>query len=215
MAEQVLGLNRKGSAASFVEHIHPDDRLHFDGCLRNLRPDNPSYAISYRYLRPDGKQVWLESTGTAEFDEAGRTVRIRGLRADITERKRFEEELVEARKAVEQANGAKSAFLAAASHDLRQPLQSLKILQGTLARQIHDSVGRKLIVGIDRSLQTMTDMLTSLLDINRLETGNLRLSTRDFPVSDILSQLTEDFRERATEKGLRWRLVRSGITVHS
>jgi len=61
----------------------------------------------------------------------------------------------------------------------------------------------------------MTDMLTSLLDINQLETGNIRPSTSDFPVSDILDQLTEDFRERATEKGLRWRLVRSRITVHS
>jgi PAS domain S-box-containing protein len=214
-AEQVLGLNRTGTAASFLERVHPDDRVRFNGCVRNLRPGNPSYAISYRYLRPDGQQVWIESTGRAEFDEAGRILRIKGLRADITERKRFEEELVEARKAAEQANRAKSAFLAAASHDLRQPLQTLKILQGTLARQIHDSDARKSIVGIGRSLETMTDMLTSLLDINQLETGNIRPSTSDFPVSDILDQLTEDFRERATEKGLRWRLVRSRITVHS
>jgi len=141
-AEQVLGLNRTGTAASFLERVHPDDRVRFNGCVRNLRPGNPSYAISYRYLRPDGQQVWIESTGRAEFDEAGRILRIKGLRADITERKRFEEELVEARKAAEQANRAKSAFLAAASHDLRQPLQTLKILQGTLARQIHDSDAR-------------------------------------------------------------------------
>jgi PAS domain S-box-containing protein len=214
-AEEILGVSRTGTDASFLERVHEDDRARFSNCVRGLRPDRPSYAISYRYLRPDGQQVWLESTGRAEFDEAGRILRIRGLRTDITERKRFEEQLVEARQAAEQANRAKSAFLAAASHDLRQPLQTLKILQATLARQIHDSDARKSIVSIGRSLETMTDMLTSLLDINQLETGNLRPSTSDFPVSDILDQLTEDFRERATEKGLRWRLVRPRITVHS
>ena len=62
----------------------------------------------------------------------------------------------------------------------------MRILQGTLAQQIHDSAARKSIVGIGRSLETMTDMLTSLLDINQLEAGNLRPSTSDFSVSDIL-----------------------------
>jgi PAS domain S-box-containing protein len=214
-AEQVLGLNRIGTAASFLERVHPDDRVRFNGCVHGLGPGNPSYAISYRYLRPDGHQVWLESAGRAEFDEAGRILRIKGLRTDITERKRFEEELVEARKAAEQANSAKSAFLAAASHDLRQPLQTLKILQGTLARQVHDSVGLKSIVSMGRSLETMTDMLTSLLDLNQLESGNLSPSASDFSVSDIFDQLAADFRERATDKGLRWRLVRSRITVYS
>jgi signal transduction histidine kinase/CheY-like chemotaxis protein len=115
----------------------------------------------------------------------------------------------------EEANRAKSAFLAAVSHDLRQPLQAMKILQGTLAQQIHDSAARKSIVSIGRSLDTMTDMLTSLLDINQLEAGALRPSASVFSVSDILDDLAADFFEHAKEKGLRWRLVRSRIAVHS
>jgi CheY-like chemotaxis protein/nitrogen-specific signal transduction histidine kinase len=131
------------------------------------------------------------------------------------ERKRFEDELVQARKAAEEANLGKSAFLAAASHDLRQPLQVLKILQGTLAQQIQDDAASKSIVSMGRSLATMTDMLTSLLDINRLETGDLRPETTDFSINDVFDALTADFLELATEKGLRWRLVRSRIAVHS
>ena len=214
-AEQLLGPNLGGTGAGFLERVYADDRLRLDACVRNLRPDNPSYAMSYRYLRPDGQQVWIESTGSAKFDEAGQILHIRGLRADITERKRFEEQLVEARKTAEQANRAKSIFLAAASHDLRQPLQAMRILQGTLARQIHDGASRQPIVGIGRSLETMTDMLTSLLDINQLEAGNLRPSTSDFAINDIFDTLAADFSELAAEKGLRWRLVRSGIAVHS
>jgi signal transduction histidine kinase/CheY-like chemotaxis protein len=221
-AEQLLGLNLRGPAASFLERVHTDDRLRINACVRDLSPDNPSYAISYRYLRPDGQRGWFQSNGKAEFDEAGKILRIRGLRVDITERKRSEEELVESRKVAEQAkkaaehaNRAKSAFLAAASHDLRQPLQAMKIFQGTLARQIHDSAASKSIVGIGRSLETMADMLTGLLDINQLETGNLRSSTSNFPINDIFDTLAAEFLEPATEKGLQWRWVRSRIAVHS
>ena len=214
-AAQLLGLNRRSTAASFLDRVHADDRLLVDACVRDLRPDNPSYAVSYRYLRPDGQQMWIESSGRGEFDEEGQILRVRGLRVDVTKHTQIEEQLASARKIAEQANRAKSAFLAAASHDLRQPLQAMKILQGILAQKIHDSAARKSIVSIGRSLETMTDMLTSLLDINQLEAGSLRPSTSDFPLSDILDDLAAEFCEPATEKGLRWRLVRSRITVHS
>jgi len=214
-AAQILGLDRRSPEASFLERLHADDRLLLSAAVRDLCPLKPSYAISYRYVRPDGQQVWLESTGSAVFDEAGQVSHVRGLRADITERKRFEEELVEARKAAEQANHAKSSFLAAASHDLRQPLQAMRVLQGTLAQQIHDPAARRSIVSIGRSLETMTDMLTSLLDINQIEAGHLRPSPSDFPINEIFDALTIDFRDLAGEKGLRWRLVRSRMTVHS
>ena len=97
-AAQLLGLNRRQTAASFLERIHADDRLRVNACVCDLRPDNPSYAISYRYLRPDGQQIWIESTGRAEFDEAGQILRIRGLRVDITKHRQIEEELASGSK---------------------------------------------------------------------------------------------------------------------
>jgi PAS domain S-box-containing protein len=214
-AAKLLGLDRGYTAASFLERIHADDRLRVEACLCDLRPEDPLYTLSYRYVRPDGQQIWIESTGRAEFDEAGQILRVRGLRVDITKHRQIEEELASARKIAEQANRAKSAFLAAASHDLRQPLQAMKILQATLAQQIRDSEARKPIVSIGHSLETMTDMLNSLLDINQLEAGIVRPSISDFPIDDIFDALAADFREPATEKGLRWRLVRSRIALHS
>ena len=59
-AAQLLGLNRRQTAASFLERIHADDRLRVEACVCDLRPNNPLYAISYRYLRPDGQQIWIE-----------------------------------------------------------------------------------------------------------------------------------------------------------
>jgi len=92
-AAQVLGFDahETPTAARFLAHVHPDDRARFRASVRGVRPDNPSYAVTFRFIRPDGREVWLEQTARAEFDAAGRFVRLKGLTLDITARKRAEE----------------------------------------------------------------------------------------------------------------------------
>jgi PAS domain S-box-containing protein len=79
------------TTARFLELIHPDDRARFKAHVKSVRPDKPSYAVEFRVMRPDGQEMWLEETATAEFDAAGKCVRIKGLTLDITERKRADE----------------------------------------------------------------------------------------------------------------------------
>ena len=126
-----------------------------------------------------------------------------------------EVQLQEALRVAKRADRAKSSFLAAASHDLRQPLQTLNLLQGALKRHIQVGEARTLLAGIERSVDVMNDMLTSFLDINRLESGTLSPSMSDFPINNILDSVAADFLVPVEEKGLSWRLVRSGTTVHS
>ena len=92
-AAQVLGFDahETPTAARFLAHVHPDDRARFRASVRGVRPDNPSYAVTFRFIRPDGREVWLEQTARAEFDATGRFVRLKGLTLDITARKRAEE----------------------------------------------------------------------------------------------------------------------------
>jgi PAS domain S-box-containing protein len=75
----------------FLSQVHPDDRDTFRTLIRGLSPGNPSYALTFRFIRPDGRQVWLEETAKGEFDSARRLVRIKGLTRDITERKELED----------------------------------------------------------------------------------------------------------------------------
>ena len=75
----------------FLRRVHPDDRECFKTHVRTLSPDNPSYALNFRFCCPDGRQVWLEETAKGEFDATGRLLRIKGLTRDITERKELEE----------------------------------------------------------------------------------------------------------------------------
>src|SRR4029450_2435538 len=79
------------SAARFLALIHPDDRAHFKAHVRRVRPDNPSYAVTFRLSRSDAQEMWLEETATAEFDADGKCLRIEGLTRDITKSKRAEE----------------------------------------------------------------------------------------------------------------------------
>jgi PAS domain S-box-containing protein len=92
-AAQILGFDGQETptAAQFLAQVHPDDRARFKALVRGVRPDSPSYAVTFRFIRPDGQEVWLEETSRAEFDAAGRFVRLKGLTLDITARKRAEE----------------------------------------------------------------------------------------------------------------------------
>ncbi len=216
-AAQMMGYDPDGPfpAATFLQRIHPDDQERFKAHLHDVSPENPAYIVSFRYLHPNGQEVWFEETARAEFDAAGRVVKVTGLTRDVTERRRAEAELAASRKAVEAADRAKSGFLAAASHDLRQPLQSLTLLGNALKPHLQNAEGRALVGRIERSLDVMKDVLDSLLDINRLETGVLTPSKSNFSVHALFESLAAEFVDPVTERGLEWRLVPSRLAVHS
>jgi signal transduction histidine kinase/CheY-like chemotaxis protein len=126
-----------------------------------------------------------------------------------------EARLQDAWKSAELADRAKSSFLAAASHDLRQPLQTLKLLQAALEPHHASGEARNLVAEIGQSLDTMTSILSSLLDVNRLEAGNLRPSVSEFSLSEIFEPLAQDFVAPVQERGLRLCIVRSELTIRS
>lgn len=144
------------------------------------------------------------------------------LAALFSERRRHEKAILEresrlqeALRAAEFADRSKSSFLAAASHDLRQPLQTMRFLQGALEQRHLDGEGRKLVTGIAHSLDTMSSILSSLLDVNQLESGNLRPTMTDFVLAEIFDSVLVDFSRPIEGKGLKCRVVRSELTVHS
>ena len=102
--------------------------------------------------------------------------------ADITERRQAADALEAAKRQAELANVAKSRFLAAASHDLRQPLQTLVLLQGLLAKTVEgERARRSWSRGCDETLGAMSGMLNTLLDINQIEAGAVRAEMVEFP----------------------------------
>ena len=119
---------------------------------------------------------------------------------------REEEQLREAKAAAERANQAKSRFLAAASHDLRQPLQAIELLHGVLQRRVADAEGRATLANLDDAVEHLTDLLDSLLDISRIDAGDIRPDITEFPVALLLARLYEETAPIAASKGLQLRI---------
>ena len=134
---------------------------------------------------------------------------------DITERRKVAEALAAAEREAQLANVAKSRFLAAASHDLRQPLQTLALIQGLLARKVEGEKAKMLVARLDETLGTMSGMLNTLLDINKIEAGTVRADMSSFPVGELLARLKGEFAFQAKAQKLDLRMVACSLTVHT
>ena len=126
---------------------------------------------------------------------------------DISEQKKIETEFAEARNAAERANKAKSRFLAAASHDLRQPVQSLALLMGLAERQFAaNPEARATIDMMQKSLDGLNSLLNAILDISRFDAG-LEAHPEPVDLGAMLRHLALEYRPRADKAGLGLRFV--------
>ena len=121
---------------------------------------------------------------------------------DMTEQKGLQEALTQARDSAVRANEVKSRFLAAASHDLRQPLQTIWSLQSALGRALKGSEFVPHLNLLEESVRSMDEMLSALIDINRLERGSIQPVVRDFPLREILARLRSELGYAAASKSL-------------
>ena len=135
--------------------------------------------------------------------------------ADITERKAIEKALEAAKLEAERANIAKSRFLAAASHDLRQPLQSLTLLQELLVQSVEGAKPQKLLARLSQTLGAMSGMLNALLDINQIEAGVVEADFSTFPIADVFDQLRDEFTYLAQTRSLSLHILPSAAIVYS
>ena len=134
---------------------------------------------------------------------------------NITEKKHAAEALDAAKQVADQANVAKSRFLAAASHDLRQPLQTIRLLQGLLAEKSNGPDAQTLLKRLDATVGVMSGMLNTLLDINQLEAGVIHADIESFALADLFEHLNADFGYHMRAQGLDWRVVSSACIVRS
>ena len=134
---------------------------------------------------------------------------------DVTERRRTAEALNTAKRQAELASIAKTRFLAAASHDLRQPLQTLSLLQGLLAKRVAGEKAQQLVGRLDDALGAMTGMLNALLDISQIEVGSVKPEIVDFPVNVLFDRLREELTYHAQAAGLALRAVPCALSIRS
>jgi signal transduction histidine kinase/ActR/RegA family two-component response regulator len=124
-------------------------------------------------------------------------------------------DLQEAKEEAERSNIAKSRFLAAASHDLRQPLQAISLYTGVLEVKVRDPEVIPVVASIANGIQVVSDMLNTLLDVSRLDAGVVVPEVTQFAISDIFDELATEFQEQANNKGISFRVCRTTLRTRS
>ncbi|MGD8875253.1 MAG: hybrid sensor histidine kinase/response regulator [Gammaproteobacteria bacterium] len=145
---------------------------------------------------------WYDNNMCPVVDSKGNVEAVAIFARDITERKKMENALNKAKRAAEDANASKTRFLAAASHDMRQPLQAITANTDLLALTNTDPALFRPIKQLRDASQALQDMLEGLLDISNLDTGILLPDLSAFPIGALLEQLSDQFQSLAMSNEL-------------
>ncbi|MBT8091896.1 MAG: PAS domain S-box protein, partial [Gammaproteobacteria bacterium] len=217
-AEKMFGYRREQLLGRPIEILLPKrlrdrHKLHRRNFIADpaLRPMGVGMDLVAR--RHDGSEFPVEISLSPVLAANGHFVS--SVIRDVTERKKMEDEIIAARREAERANKANSAFLAAASHDLRQPVQALSLLNGALRRTVKDERALEMIENQQHSLTAMTNLLNSLLDISRLDAGAVSPEYEEFPIKRLIDRLSHEFARQAKHNGLEFSSDASNAVVNS
>ncbi|MEO6784322.1 MAG: PAS domain-containing protein, partial [Bradyrhizobium sp.] len=201
-----------GRSISDLRSLVPDEALVNDAraVLTNLA------SVEYEIETPGG--TWYLRRILPYRTQDNRIEGVVITFADISERKHTSDALAAAKREAERTSAAKSRFLAAASHDLRQPMQTQSLIRGLLERKVRDNKtgdAMKLIERLDDSADRMSGMLNTLLDINQIESGAVLVKVKSFPINNVLDRLKEEFSYHAQAHRLAFDVVPCSLWVTS
>lgn len=205
----LFGYTREELVGSSIEQLLPERfrrghlthrQRYFD--LARVRPMGIGLDLSAR--RRDNSEfpveISLSPVGSGEQQLVAAAIR------DVSDRQRVQAELRHAREIADAANQAKSRFLATASHDLRQPLQTLALLSGAMRRSTLEPALTEALQQQEQAIDAMARLLNALLDISKLESGAIKPEVSDFTVAAIFAEMRLEFAHLAAQKGLELRV---------
>lgn len=198
-----------------LARIHPDDRAAVRGAVERAMAEAADYDATYRISAADGPPRWVRAIGRSFADASGRVARFDGITIDVTRQQEAEARLREATGAAVEANRAKDRFLAVLGHELRTPLTPILAAVSSLldapprgpAPLWTDEQVAETFAMIRRNVELETRLINDVLDVARVQRGQLRLQIETVDLHRVLREAVDICRDEILVSGLDVRLA--------
>ena len=202
---RVFGLKPQqfaGTYQAYLERIHPDDREFVDGCITNALNTDEMPNFDSRIVLPDGTVRFIRSSAYMTRGENAAPVKMIGTGQDITESKRIEVELEQARDAALESTRLKSEFLANMSHEIRTPMNGIiGMTQLTLNTELN-SEQREYLEMVEQATDSLLGVINDILDFSKIEANKIELENIDFDLGKVFNSCLKPLSLRAGQKDL-------------
>ncbi|MCB2195987.1 MAG: response regulator [Bacteroidetes bacterium] len=227
---------------AFEDRIHPDDyEMVMNEYENHLNKKTSYYENKFRLKHKDGHYIWILDRGKAIFNKDGVAIRVVGTHTDITEKQRIEDELHQyqahleekvrertkelqlAKEKAEESDKLKSAFLANMSHEIRTPMNAIVGFADLLSdHDLNDEQRQELIELINKNTNTLVYLIDDIIDIAKIEAGQLKLNKTETNINQILNDVFQSFIETnnlrdqgAVRLKLQKGITNDNFTIHT
>jgi two-component system sensor histidine kinase/response regulator len=189
--------------SEWIALVHPEDWDRVESAIQAcLDGTEAEYKAEFRMRHRDASYRWVLSRGVVVRDAVGKPIRFTGIRVDISELKRAEEELRHAKGAAESANRAKDEFLANVSHEIRTPMNAILGMTELVLDTPLTEDQRQSLKTVKAAADNLLGIINDLLDFSKIEAGKLELDPDDFSLRSALGDTLRTLAMRAHRKGL-------------
>lgn len=165
----------------------------------------------YKMIKKDGSEIWVKDHTRLLYDAKGEYVGYLEYLIDVSDMKAFEQDLKKAKEDAEDANKAKSTFLSHMSHEIRTPLNAINGFSQLIYDIEKDLDKREKLRTIVQSGNHLLDIINNILELSKIESGNIKLSSNDFSLNAMIDEVKRIISISANNKSLDFKVIKSLI----
>ncbi|WP_051326737.1 PAS domain S-box protein [Aliagarivorans taiwanensis] len=184
--------------------VHPDDMSNAEQSLSMAIQDGSDYHAEYRaYCQSTGELRWVKSAGSVVTNEDNQAVVIHGINLDITEEREIQAKLAQESQAAQQANKAKSQFLATMSHEIRTPMNGIIGMVDLLKDTSLSDDQTRMVQTVKDSSYALLDIINDILDFSKIESGQMELEILNISILSTVEKMIDTVWINANRKSVR------------
>ncbi|MFP4471079.1 MAG: ATP-binding protein [Bacteroidales bacterium] len=193
-----------------IKDVLPDyEATGYTSCEKEvLATGVPQYNIE-EVITNAGERIWL-STNLAPFkNNQGEVIGLVGVSYNITDRKQYENQLMNAKEQAEAGTRSKSEFLANVSHEIRTPMNGIIGMTEIMRQSTLTSEQQQHLSVIETSANSLLSLINDVLDFSKIEAGKLNFEIQQFHLDNVLNDVENILKARASEKGLKLKIIKA------